>query len=112
MPTFTPHLAVAGAILLIAIGITVGPLTTGAGAHPLPVAELKIGAIASLGDVVPADAALAPLDPAYAARVDGNPFVLRDNTEHRSAKIPFPPAPPLTPPDPVVLPLPQTGAQP
>ncbi len=113
MNAFTPHLAVAGAIVLIALGITFGPLTTGAGDHPLPVTDLKIANVAAAGEVVEADAALAPLEPAYAARVDGNPFVLRDNTELRSARIPFPPAPPLTPPDPAVLPLPyEKGAQP
>ena len=106
MPAVTPHLAAAAAIVLIALALSLGPLTSGAGDHDTPMTDLKVAVGAAERAVTPASAALAPLVPAYAARADGNPFVLRDRTVTRAARIPFPPPPPLTPQDPVVLPLP------
>jgi hypothetical protein len=104
--SFTPEAAVAGAIGLIALAIASSPLTTGAGDHPIPVVDLKITGVAEDRAVVPSTVAIAPLVPAYAARSEGNPFVLRDVTVQRTTKIPFPPPPPVTPPEPAILPLP------
>jgi hypothetical protein len=104
--TFTPEAAVAGAIGLIALAIAFSPLTTGPGRHPVPIVDLKIAGVAEDHAIVPSTSAIAPLVPAYAARTEGDPFVLRDMTVQRTTKIPFPPPPPVTPPEPAVMPLP------
>jgi hypothetical protein len=108
----TPHIGVAAGILLIALIIAVGPLGDGGGHHPRPIVDLKITGLGSDAEILPASAAMAPLSIAHAGKPESNPFVLRDKTVAHRARIPFPPPPPLTPPEPAVMPLPAQEGQP
>lgn len=105
----TPHLYVAAAILLFALFIGAGPLTTGGGSFPTPYTKQSEQKVTNVQDqdVIPAAAATEALIPDLSTRTDGNPFTLRKGGVQRDVKIPLPPAPPLQAPAPPVLPIPR-----
>lgn len=108
----TPHLVVAGAILLIALVITVGPLLSGAGSYPVERTDPKVATPAAA--VVPATVATDPLVAGIDRMPVDSPFTLRKTGVTRGPRIGMPPPPPLDLPVPPLLPLPitATGATP
>lgn len=103
----TPHVLVAGAILLVALVITVGPLMTGAGSYPIERTDPKVATPAAA--VVPATTATEPLVAGIDRMPVDSPFTLRKTGITRGPRIGLPPPPPLDLPVPPLLPLPIAG---
>ncbi len=100
----TPHLAVAGGIVLVALAITVGPLVTGPGDFPITTTDPKVATPAA--PIYPATAALDPLVDGVDRMPTDNPFTLRKTGKTHGLRISVPPPPPLDLPLPPILPLP------
>jgi hypothetical protein len=101
----SPHLVVAGVLVVLALCATLGPICTGTGSYPIPVTDLKIAATAEDKTVTTADAAIMPLIPTLSHLPDSNPFVLRKVGAEVGIKLAFPPPPPVQLPAPPILPL-------
>jgi hypothetical protein len=99
----TPHLVVAGLISLIAIAVTVGPLTTGGGDYPIVNTDPKVSG--PVPEVVPASVALTHLVEGADRMPVDSPFTLRKSGVIRGPRIGLPPPPPLDLPEPPMLPL-------
>ncbi len=106
----TPHLAVAGAIVLVALAITFGPLVTGPGDFPITTTDPKVATPAA--PIYPATSALDPLVAGAERMPTDNPFTLRKTGKTRGPRIGLPPPPPLDLPLPPILPLPVAGITP
>lgn len=103
----TPHLLVAGAIVLVALAITLGPLMTGSGSYPIERTDPKVATPAA--GVIPASAATDPLVGSTDRMPVDSPFTLRKTGVTRGPRIGLPPPPPLDLPVPPLLPLPIAG---
>jgi hypothetical protein len=98
------HLLIAAGLVVIS-GITLGMgLVSGGGGTGD--AAGSTGHVALGAQVIAADRALSPLQPAFAGQgLATNPFTMGKAGEMRTARIPLPPPPPLTLPTLPALPL-------
>jgi len=101
----SPHVMAAAAITVVALGVCWSPLFSGAGDYQVLVTNPRVSG--QSGTLLPAGAATDAVVPPYARLPDGNPFTLRKHSVVRGPRIGLPPPPPLTPPSPPVLPLPE-----
>ncbi len=100
----TPHLLVAGVIVLIALLVTVGPLLGGAGSYPIERTDPKVATPPAA--IVPATVAIDPLVAGIERMPVDSPFTLRKTGITRGPRIGMPPPPPLDLPVPPLLPMP------
>lgn len=103
----TPHLIAAAVIVLIAIGVGLPALIAGGGSHPITGTVARVAA--PTPTLVPAAAAVDPLVASFARLGEDNPFTLRKTGFRKGPRVNLPPPPPLEPPAPPLLPLPEAA---
>jgi hypothetical protein len=102
----TPHLLVAGVLVVIALFASASSLLGGSGSYPVATRDLRVIGPGTRTDVVPAERATAPLVADLAGLPSANPFSERRDTRTSPLNIPLPPPPRLEYPPLPVLPVP------
>jgi hypothetical protein len=102
----TPHLLVAGVLVVIALFATASGLLGGSGGYPVTTRDLRVVGSSTRTDVVAAERATAPLVADLAGPPSSNPFSARKDGSTPILNIPLPPPPRVEYPSLPVLPVP------